>query len=271
MSVIVSTDDFINLIKAAKVTSYNKADDPTLICAHLHTVSADGPEAGTVTKLVATSTDGIVSGQYAVEAEGALDSPILLDLTATKWLIDMLGTARKKMKAEAGNQAEFTVELKVVADSAGGPGALEVQTLTDGVVGQFDTKGNPPLAEADDFPYVTVLRELRGIKRNQVRNDDGEDVQDGPAVAVDKAQIDVEKGITAVFGEPVIRYPLGHTANRRALTCGEWIGSVPGTLVPGHADPDNPDVPVFAIDGATEYTDDENAEQDDGAAEIAGD
>ena len=71
-AVVIDTDDFVELLKAAQVTTFTGKDDPVMRCVYLDTTRTEA-DAGSEETLVAFSGDRNVWGQYSCPAEGELE------------------------------------------------------------------------------------------------------------------------------------------------------------------------------------------------------
>lgn len=235
-TVTVSSDDFLTLLSAAKTTVYSgKEADPALVCIYLASARAQGEE-GETDVLVAVSSDGLMSGQTIIEADGQLPHPILVDLKANSWVTALVKNAKTNMQKLEGKGIECTVELAVTGSEQGLGGFLHLQTKTDTVPGPHDNKGIVPLSDTE-YPIGDVMNDLTPTVRRTMNANitDASGTQkrvelpDGQVMGYSDSQINLMKAITAAVGEPVLQYHQGHTANRRTLTCGSvWRGTVPG-------------------------------------------
>lgn len=240
----LASDDFLRLIHAAKITAYYKPDEDPILSSALIT-SVDAGAAGD--ELVATTSDGICHGQMTVPADGRFDKPILLELATSKWLTSMVTTANKKMRKIAEQGEEMTVSLSVVTSPAGD--ALRVQTLTGGVQGEHDAEGLVGLQNADDYNADEIYADLVGVVHDDIQGENGSPLPQGKMTPWSPVALQVMSRISRAMGEPVLAYPLGHVANRKVLICGDWRGSVPGTLyqAPGPESPMDVNEPFIDV------------------------
>ena len=109
MAVIIDTDDFVELLKAAQVTTFTGKDDPIMRCVYLDTTRAAGEEVGEEDVIVALSGDRNVWGQYTCPAEGDLANPLVIDIAANKWIISSVTAAKKNMQELEGKNAELSL------------------------------------------------------------------------------------------------------------------------------------------------------------------
>ena len=243
MAVTIPTDDFLTLLKAARITSYKGKDDPTLASAYVTTVTIDDPSgSGTTSALTAISTDALVVGQITYPCEGSID-PLLLDLSQVAWLEKMLSQAKKNMAELEGKNSDFTVSLTV-----GGDGMLIVETLTNGMKGEKDTRGEINLGNPDDFPVQVAMSDLNQVKIAPPKDDGNNPIPEGRLQSSTKVQSDVLSGALGVFKEPVNQWTLGHIAGRRVFTSGGvWRAVVPGSVPESDLDVNEPDVETVPV------------------------
>lgn len=156
MSITLSTQDFILLLSAAKLTAYSKPDEDGILSGvYLSTTEGeDGDSVGVGTLLVAVGFDGATVGQFAVPATGTLAAPILLPFHDTGWLAAMCGKAQK-IAGKTDKEAEHTVELTVSGSS------LLVKTLTDGFPAEYDVDGRSPLLDTTQYPAREANNRLK--------------------------------------------------------------------------------------------------------------
>lgn len=256
--VVVSSDDLVRLFEAASATIYTGKDDPIMRCVYLASSRVDHPEHGQTDVLVAVSGDMVVAGQTTIPAANRLPHPVLVDIKANAWIKSMIKNAKTNTRKIEGSNVECDVELSVVPD-ASESGSLLVQTITDGFPGPTDTRGILPLADREDYPIQSVMSDLTGTEQTTLRTEDHTPLPDGPVIGFIAAQTKVMKEIGTVYSEPVLQYPLGHSANRRVLTCSDaWRGTVPGFVFD----------PEVATEPGIELVD--VASEDDGDTETAG-
>lgn len=226
MAVIIDTDDFVELLKAAQVTTFTGKDDPIMRCVYLDTTRAAGEEVGEEDVIVALSGDRNVWGQYTCPADGTLSNPLVIDIAANKWIISSVTAAKKNMQELEGKNAECRVSLSITG-THGKDARLVVQTTTDGIRGEKDIEAIIPL-ETEDYPVVTAEQYLSG-QSFKVAGQDIDDLPDGAVMGFDSSATAVMDKISGVLKDSVMQYPTGHSAGRRILTCGpRWRGSVPG-------------------------------------------
>lgn len=241
--IIVDSEPFATALKATKVTAFS-GKDPYLATTYLHSDRRDLGE-GPTDVLVFTSYNGSSVGQYAIEVDGQLDHPALLDITDITSINGGTKQAQKKMREEAGKQAKLQIRLELIKTEAGSE-ALRITTITDGKMGDFDAKYEPALSPLiEDYPLEDAMIYLAGSPVDTVRDRDGKDLPQGNALVVSSEQSKVMDGIQKVFKEDhVFCYPQGHTANRRTLTCSNWRASVPGAEYAADTDVNNPTIDV---------------------------
>lgn len=256
-AVVIDTDDFVELLKAAQVTTFTGKDDPVMRCVYLDTTRTDAT-AGSEETLVAFSGDRSVWGQYSCPAEGELESPLVIDIAANKWIISSVTAAKKNMQELEGKNAECRVNLSLTGTASTGQ-RLVVQTTTDGIRGDKDIEAIIPL-ETEPWPVTTAEQYLSG-KHFNVAGSDVDDLPDGKVMGFDSSATTVMDKISGVIKDNVMQYPTGHSAGRRILTCGpRWRGSVPGySFTPEQAE--EPTVEFISIDrGDSEDTGEDVAE-----------
>lgn len=254
--VVVSSDDLVRLFEAASATIYTGKDDPIMRCVYLASSRVDHPEHGQTDVLVAVSGDMVVAGQTTITCANQLPHPVLVDIKANGWIKSMIKNAKTNTRKVEGTNVDCDVELSVVPD-ASETGSLLVQTITDGYPGPTDTRGILPLADRSDYPIRSVMSDLIGHVHTSIHTEDRTPLPDGPVLGFIAEQTKVMKEIGTVYGEPVLQYPLGHSAARRVLTCSDaWRGTVPGFVF----DPEVADEPGIELielsedDGDTETT-----------------
>lgn len=260
--VTVASRDFIQLFEAAAVTASTGKEegDAPLRCVYLASATVDGAEGGTDDVLVAVSGDALVAGQTTIPADGRLTGPALVDIKANAWVKTMVKNAMTNMKKIDGSSALCEVEISHANDGSPGPGSLFIQTITDGVPGVADIHANLPLADVSEYPIIDVTADLTGKVHASVNDEDGNALPDGKVMGFSSSQSKVMKDIGGVFGETVLQYPLGHSAARRVLTCGEnWRGTVPGYQF-NLADADGPAVELIDLLEDSESETDADAE-----------
>ena len=224
--VTIDTDDFVEMMKAAQVTTYSGKDDPIMRCVLLDTTRAAGQESGEEDVIVAVSGDRNVWGQYTCPAQGQLERPLVIDIAANKWLISSVTAAKKNMQELEGKNAECAVNLSLMGDKADGA-RLVIRTTTDGIRGEKDIETIVPL-ESEEYPLETAEQYLCG-EPFTVAGEDYSDLEDGSVMGFDSSATGVMDKISSTLKETVMQYPTGHSAGRRILTCGpRWRGSVPG-------------------------------------------
>lgn len=246
--IVAASDEFALALKAAKVTAFTgKGEEPTLKSVHIHSDRRPGSEgSGESDMLVFTSYNGTSVGQYAIEVSGSLTHPVLLDLSDAAGINKIVVDAQKKMRKEAGKQAELQVRLSLGKSEAGSE-TLKVQPITDGAPGKYDAHYGPVLNdEVESYPIDDAMIWLSGVPESAVRNNNGQELPQGAALVVSAEQSKVMNGIQSTFKDDnVFCYPLGHDANRRILTCNNWRGSVPGAQYDIDSDLDTPEIDVL--------------------------
>lgn len=150
-----STVDVLTLIKYVKLTTYKGKDDPTMSSIVLYTVDGQvGDEVGGDTLLVAASSDGSVAGQYAIQVNGKLTSPVVIPETDIAWLATMLTTDLREHKSDG---ADTTVRMNFDMTN----GVMSVRALTDGVESENDRRGFVSLDTSGNYPMDTLAGLLR--------------------------------------------------------------------------------------------------------------
>lgn len=279
--VVVSIKDFLDLINATAATTYKGKDDPMMSHTYLASARGDHPNSDTgddIDLLVATSGDGVIAGQITIPAEGQFSIPLPVDFRANGHIVSTLKNAQKG--GEKGS--EHTVEMTLTKSTGREPHRLMFQTLTDGVKSDTDSQliVNVPLME---YNIREVMKDLDPKPVDDIQghalkgiDDDGQEVTDTVSlpdaglVGIDSSSAGLLSAIEKVFGVTPLVYFVGHKANRRVVTCGEyWRGTIPGAQF----DPDvadGPAVELVELRSEEDLNDDpEQGPTEDGLAEEA--
>lgn len=244
--VTLDAKHFTDLLKLAKATAYGKPnDDPILASAYITTEKrgADGDVIAAIT------SDGQHHGEVIFPCEGTFDSDFVMDLSGSSWINSMVRTAKQRMRKLAPNDARFTVELSVV--SAIGPdsgAALRVQTLTDGVPGEWDSQAEATVMDAREYNLTGVVEDLRGRGISRVQKD-GHDLPEGRMTPMSGSALSTLSKVARITTEPMYLYPTGHKASRQVVTSGEhWRGSIAGCVYPQPGEGEAVDLEVPFVD-----------------------
>lgn len=273
MTAVIDNKSFVKGLSAAKVMAYAGTDDPTHAAVLLGTARVQTGEVGEQNSLAFLASDGISPGQAIFECEG--------DLRLVKFSIDqaiqLLSAARGAAAAVKKKDKEATceVELSVVDNGT----ALLMRTLTDGALGEADSRHYIPLQDADDFPIRSTLKTLqaKGAREILGARGSGDDMSNAPLKVGNLQAFTAEaikkmSAIAAVFKEPVELYTRAHPASIVTVTCAGVFRAV----LPAHAyhpdlDVEDPEVPVASSlgersGGQEEQDEEEPVSGDDTAA-----
>lgn len=253
MTAVIDNRAFVKGLSAAKVMAFAGKDDPTHAAVLLGTARVETAEVGSQNSLAFLASDGISPGQAIFECDG--------DLPLVKFSLDqanqLLSAARGAASAvkKKDKEAATEVELSVVDEGS----TLLMRTLTDGALGEADSRHYIPLQDVDDFPIRSVLKTLqaKGAREILGARGSGDDMSNAP-LKVGKVQAftaeTIKKigAIAAVFKEPVEIYTRAHPASIVTVTCAGVFRAV----LTGHAyspdlDVDDPEVAVAATLGET--------------------
>lgn len=220
MTAVIDNKAFVKGLSAAKVMAFAGKDDPTHAAVLLGTARVETAEVGSQNSLAFLASDGISPGQAIFECDG--------DLPLVKFSLDqanqLLSAARGAASAvkKKDKEASTEVELSVVDEGS----TLLMRTLTDGALGEADSRHYIPLQDADDFPIRSVLKTLqaKGAREILGARGAGDDMSNAP-LKVGKVQaftaetIKKVGAIAAVFKEPVEIYTRAHPASIVTVTC----------------------------------------------------
>lgn len=271
MTAVIDNKSFVQGLSVAKVMAYAGNDDPTHAAVVLGTARVDTGDVGTQNSLAFIASDGISPGQAIFECEG--------DLPVVKFSLDqagqLLAAARGAVSAvkKIDKEAECAVELSVVDEG----NTLLMRTLTDGDLGEADSRHYIPLQDAENFPLRSVLATLgaRGAAEILGTRGTGDEQSTAPlkvgnVQSFTDAAVKKMGAIAAVFKEPVELYTRAHPAALVTLTCAGVFRAV----LSAHAyspdiDVDDPEVPV-ATDLSRGFDADEDGDADDVDEDVTG-
>lgn len=280
VTAVIDNKSFVQGLSVAKVMAYAGNDDPTYAAVVLGTARVETGEVGTQNSLAFIASDGVSPGQAIFACDG--------DLPVVKFSLDQAGQLLAAARGAASatkkidKEAECAVELSVVDEG----NTLLMRTLTDGDLGESDSRHYIPLQDAESFPLRSVLTTLgaRGAAEILGTRGTGDEQSTAPlkvgnVQAFTDATVKKMSAIAAAFKEPVEIYTRAHPAALVTLTCGGVFRAV----LSAHAyspdiDVDDPEVPV-AVDltlrsaaGKSDEDGDDDADEDvtdaaeDGAA-----